>query len=56
MELLGMSMFVSPVDESCKEGGTTEATKEECELGVVKSWMDVEGLKMLVEEEAQKLL
>ena len=38
-----MSMFVLPVDESSDEEGAIEATKEECELGVAKSWMEMGG-------------
>ena len=30
--------------------------KEECELGVVKSWMEMGGILALAEEEAQGLL
>ena len=48
MELLGMSVFVSPVDESSEEEGVIEATKEECELGVVKSWLEVGGFWCLL--------
>ena len=51
-----MYVFVMPTDESSGEEGVIEATKEECELGMVKSWMEVRGLLMLVEEEEQKLL
>ena len=43
MELLGISVFVSPVDESSKEGEVRGETKEEQELGLVKSWMEVGG-------------
>ena len=48
-------MFVLPVDESSEEEEPREETKEEQELGMVKSWMEVGGFPMLVEE-AQKLL
>ena len=48
--------FVSPVDESSEEEEIRGETKEEQEFGVVWSWMEVGGLPMLAEEEAQKLL
>ena len=46
--------FVSPVDESSEE--IRGETREEQELGVVRSWMEVGGLLVLVEKEVQKLL
>ena len=43
-------------DESEEEEEIREVTKEECELGVVHSWMEVGGVPALAEEEAQGLL
>ena len=52
-----MSVFVSPADESSKEEEEArEVIKEECELGVVKSWMEMGGIPVLAEEEMQGLL
>ena len=38
-----MSVFVPPADESSEEEAAREVTKEEHELGVVKSWMEMGG-------------
>ena len=51
-----MLWLVSLADESEEGAESMEEMKEEQELGVVKSWMEVGGLPMLVEEEVQKLL
>ena len=51
-----MSASVSLPDESDEEEEAREETKEEHELGVVHSWMQVEGFPALAEEEAQGLL
>ena len=57
--LLGFSLIpwlVSLADESDEGEESRGETKEEQELGVVKSWMEVGGLPALAEEEAQGLL
>ena len=57
--LLGFSLIpwlVSLADESDEGEESRGETKEEQELGVVKSWMEVGGLPALAKEEAQGLL
>ena len=43
-------------DESDEEGEVTAETKEEWEMGVVQSWMEVGGFPALYEREVQSLL
>ena len=50
-----MSGFVSLADESDGEKEAREVMKEEHELGVAHSWMQVGGFPVLAEEEAQGL-
>ena len=51
-----MSVFILPADESNEEEEAKEVMKEEHELGVVKSWMEIGGILALAEEEAKGLL
>ena len=51
-----MPVFISPADESSEEEKARGVTKEDHELGVVKSWVEMGGLLALAEEEAQGLL
>ena len=51
-----MSGFVSLADKSSEEEEVKEVTKEEHEIDVAHSWMEVGGLLALAEEEAQRLL
>ena len=51
-----MSGFVLLGDESGKEQEAREVTKEEHELGVAHSWMEVGGFPALAEKEVQGLL
>ena len=55
-EFPGMSVFVSPADESSEEEEAREVMKEECELDVVKSWMEMGGILVLTDEGVQGLL
>ena len=50
------SWLILLTDESDEEEEVVTGTKEEQELGVVQSWMEVGGLPTLPEEEAQGLL
>ena len=50
-----MSMFIWPTDESSKDKAK-EVIKEECELGVFKSWMEMGGVPALAEEDVEGLL
>ena len=56
IEFPGTSVFILPADEPSEEEEAREVTKEEHELGVVKSWMEIGGVPALAEEEARGLL
>ena len=51
-----MSGFVLLTDESSEEEEVKEVTKEEHEIDVAHSWMEVGAFPALAEEEAQGLL
>ena len=51
-----MSGFLSLTDESSEEEEVKAVTKVEDEVDMAHSWMEVGGMTVMVEEEAQGLL
>ena len=48
-----MPVFVSPADESNEEEEAKEVTKEEHELGVVKSWIEMGDILVLAKRKCR---